>query len=510
MLPSYSNDSTGTRTTLLFAAILIAAALLRFVGLTSGIPYAVGVDEPQVLNRAVIMMKTGDFNPHFFDYPALYIYVQLAVAIVRFMAGAAQGYWHSLDQVTAADFFLWGRTATALIGIATVLIVYRIGLRWGPRPALLAAALMAVMPAHVRESHFVLTDVPTTFFTALTCLLALRAHEQERAQAFAWAGFTAGLAAATKYPSAVAILLPLAAVWMTPGIKPSRLAGAIAAVLAATAAFLLGAPYTLLDLPGFLEGFARLAAWYVPAEGEPGWSVYLKHLRNNVHWTAFLLMLCGTALALVRAVRGPARAKWVLVVVFPIVYFCLISQQHGTIYGRYLLPIVPFTCILAAAAASWMAGLLRRWSVPRPMRTGLVAALTAATLVPAAVKSIEFDRTLSKRSTAALAYDWLVANVPRDAPVAIECASLVLTEAPLRSQTVRQLRMHDHQYYVQRGFEYLVAASPCYGPYLANPQQYPTEHAQYVHLFARNEEVARFAESPQHPGPEFRIFKVRR
>jgi hypothetical protein len=29
--------------------------------------------------------------------------------------------------------------------------------------ALLATALLAVMPNHVRESHFVLTDVPLTF-----------------------------------------------------------------------------------------------------------------------------------------------------------------------------------------------------------------------------------------------------------------------------------------------------------------------------------------------------------
>jgi hypothetical protein len=38
--------------------------------------------------------------------------------------------------------------------------------------------MLAVMPLHVRESHFTLTDVPTTFLVVLTLLLSLRAHER--------------------------------------------------------------------------------------------------------------------------------------------------------------------------------------------------------------------------------------------------------------------------------------------------------------------------------------------
>ena len=58
-----------------------------------------------------------------------------------------------------------------------------------------------------------------------------------------------------------------------------------------------------------------------------------------------------------RAVRGPGRLKWTLADVFPLVYFRFISNQN-IIYGRYLLPLVPFLSILAAAAVvsgvSWL------------------------------------------------------------------------------------------------------------------------------------------------------------
>ena len=205
---------------------LLAAALLRFWALPHGVPFSVQVDEPEVMLRAVRMMKTGDLNPHFFDYPTLYMYLQAVVATARFLAGAMRGEWASLAQAPAEAFYVWGRALTAIMGTATVWILYRVGMRWDRRTALLAAVMFAVMPLHVRESHFVLTDVPVTFFVMLALLLSLRAHERGTAAAFAVAGMAAGLAAGTKYNGAVAVLIPLVCCMMTPAVRlamlPSR------------------------------------------------------------------------------------------------------------------------------------------------------------------------------------------------------------------------------------------------------------------------------------------------
>ena len=125
--------------------VLLSAAVLRFWGLGHGIPYAVSVDEPQIVERAFTMMKTGSLNPHFFDYGSLPIYIQLCVSIVRFIVGSVTGAWDSLEQATSDSFYLWGRAVVAAIGVATVWVVYRIGMRCGRREALVAAALMAVV-----------------------------------------------------------------------------------------------------------------------------------------------------------------------------------------------------------------------------------------------------------------------------------------------------------------------------------------------------------------------------
>jgi hypothetical protein len=108
---------------LALTVVLIAAAVLRFWAIGRGIPYAVQLDEPEIVERAFNMMRSGSLHPHFFDYPSLSIYLQLAVSIARFLAGAVSGEWSSLGQATGGSFYLWGRAVIAMLGVATVLLV---------------------------------------------------------------------------------------------------------------------------------------------------------------------------------------------------------------------------------------------------------------------------------------------------------------------------------------------------------------------------------------------------
>ena len=490
------------------ALTLLAALLLRFWALGQGIPYMLGVDEPEVMDRAVRMIKTGDFNPHFFDYPSLYIYVQSAVSVARFLFGAVRGEWSSLAAAATTDFYLWARAVTALLGAATVGVLYLGGLRWGARTALLAAALLAVMPLHVRESHYVLTDVPATFFVTLTFVLSLRAHERSTIVSFALAGAVAGLATATKYTGAIALVMPLLACWMTPSARPSRFVASLAIVGACGAAFLLTAPYTFLDLPTFLNGFAKLAAVYrsTPVTVPPA-ITYLKHLYNAWHWPAALLVIGGLVLGIVRGIRGPARVKWTLVVVFTLLYYWFVSRQT-LVYGRYLLPIVPFLALLAAAAIVSGVSQLRRYEIPRSVRNALTVTLVLLAIAPPAYTSISFDANAARTWTTQQAYEWITRQVPRGSKITIETRALLLP-ADYRAENVTQLRLTPLESYAASSTDYLVASSQCYGPYLDEPQKYPAEYGDYVRLFRQVPEVARFTPSKEHPGPELRILKVK-
>ena len=352
---------------LLLTVILIVAAWLRFSALSNGLPSSPQVDEPEIVDRALHMMRTGTYNPApFFDYPTLYIYVQTVTAIAFFIAGAFGGAWSSLAQASSSDFYwgfyAWGRGVTAALGTATVLVTYAIARRIGRVAALTAAALLATQPMHVRESHYVLTDVPMTFFVTLTIWLSVRASERGNTRAFLAAGLAAGLAAATKYNGGVVILAPLLAAVLTE--RSTRTGKWLVAVVGGAAvAFIAGAPFTVLDLPAFLDSFARLINQYArPAA--PAHVLYLKHLRINLRTPALILIAAGAALAVyrLRAGRTPERVAWAATSLFAVAWFMMIAGQ-AIVFGRYLLPLLPAVLVILGGAIGGIE------AVPQTLRT---------------------------------------------------------------------------------------------------------------------------------------------
>ena len=489
---------------------LVAAALLRFWPLGAHLPFSPGVDEPEVMERAVRMMKTGELNPHFFDYPSLYIYVEGAASTVRFLVGATQGLWNGLGQAPTEAFYLWGRAVTAMFGTASVWVAHRAGLYWGRLTALIAAVMLAVMPLHVRESHYTLTDVPATFFVVVTLLLSLRAHERSTLWSFALAGAAAGLAGATKYNAGLAVIMPLIACAMTPAARPSRGLAATWVVAGAMIAFLIGAPYTLLDLPNFLNGFARLASEYrAPANTiNPGWYVYLKLLRTSLHWPASLIVLAGLVLGCVRTALGPDRLKWMLLVAFSVLYFFFVSHQN-IYFGRYLLPMVPSLALLGAAAIVWMIDAMRRRGVPAAARQAVTALVTLLAIVPPAYTSISGNIEEGRVWTTEQAYRWIVANVPKGSTIYIEGSVTFQLPTDYPSTHVVLLRRKgDAASFKRDGVEYVVASSQQYGQYADSAHQSSTEYLYYQRLFEDTKELARFTPSAEHPGPELRVLRI--
>ncbi len=512
-------ESIDTRPSAVGLAIVLGvAAILRFWAIGTGIPYALGADEPQIMNRAVAIMRTGDFNPHFFDYPGLYIYVQMAVACVQFVLGASAGAWSSLREIGADNFYFWGRIVTATLGVATVYLVYQIGSRWGSRHALLAAGLLAVMPNHVRESHYVLTDVPVAFFVTLSFLLTLRALEKETVTSFAWAGAAAGLAAATKYYGGIVLIAPFVAVFFVSGTFTARVRMAVALLVAAIAGFLVAAPYTVLDLPGFLNGFAAMANGM---RGRPenlpvGWITYLKHLQiglaaSGEGWArataygAMALLVWGLVHAIVRVITGPGKGRFAILVVFPLVYFAAISN-HLQLYARYLMPILPFVAVLIAIAVVSGVTLSRRFSVPRAARTAAIAILTVVAILPPAIASIRWDAAFGRTTTYDRAYAWIRANLPAKAAVVVETGQFALP-APYRCLNVPRLIIKDYDAYVRDGFGYAVLSGQSSGGVFDAPDSNPEQTAAYRRMLARMSLMQAFKRTRRDMGPDLWIYK---
>jgi hypothetical protein len=214
-----------------------------------------------------------------------------------------------------------------------------------------------------------------------------------------------------------------------------------------------------------------------------------------------------------RAIRGPGRVRWTVTIVFPLLYFYFLSGQT-LVFGRYLLPLLPFVCVLAAVGTVSGVSLLRRFDIPRAPRTAVIAALTAAALLPPAWQSMNFVRTIARTSTVEQAYDWIRSSVPKGSSIVIETQALLLSPKAYKARNVPQLVLDsrapgDRDAYVKDGVDYIVASSQKYGDAMTRPMDFPDLHGAYSRLFEESQEVMRFTPNAEHPGPEIRILRLR-
>ncbi|HVF85209.1 MAG TPA: glycosyltransferase family 39 protein [Abditibacteriaceae bacterium] len=280
--------------------VLFALALgVRLIGLNWGLPtserfYSYHPDERQMLG-AIATVVGGDLNPHFFNYPSLFIYLS---ALTHFLASGFIPSGNSVWELSR-DVLLHARWVSALLGALTVPVVFALGREiGGARLGVLAALLLCFAPAHVQHSHFATVDVAATFWIAMSLWLATRALDLNRdsradttienettpqvltkratakkaatrkaagenatsqneaareaapesyhpARDLLLSALCAGLGAATKYNAVLVLLAPLAALCFIEYSNRARLVFGIVAT--AIAGFLVGCPFSVLS-----------------------------------------------------------------------------------------------------------------------------------------------------------------------------------------------------------------------------------------------------------------------
>lgn len=495
---------------LAFWLVLAAGVLLRLAHLGAGIPYAVGIDEPAIMTTVTRILKSGDFNPHFFEYPTGYIYVQLGGAVVTFLVGAMQHAWRAVGPVGPGDFYYGARLLSVAIAAGTIALVHQAGLRWGARAALAAAALVAVLPMHVRESHFALTDTPLTFAAVLTLLLTLRACERPSLRAFLFAGAASGLAAGIKYNGLMAVSMPLVAVLaLERGRHPARAAAALVVVASCVAAFFVTTPYAIFDLPAFLNGFGTQAAAFSPRSGsaEPSWILYAKHMRLAFGWPGILLCLAGFAIAVYRIARGPDRMRWALLLVFPAVYFYLINGW-GFMFARYAMPIVPFMALWAGVAIIAIVDRLAGKAWPRVVQQTAVVAIVAAAVVPPLVGSVQWVQSHGAETTQTQAWKWIKSHIWHNAIVLSEARRLDLPSEQYQYYFARRRIAHrDPNELVASGVEWIILSSDAWEDRPTSGSKFGPP-AVYAPILERYHVATVIRPSPDVAGPEIHILKL--
>ena len=147
----------------------VALALgLRLLGIDWGLPAV--YEEAYPFKKSWPMWGWGadasvDLNPHFFNYPSLFFYVQFLGQGLLFLLLRLFGPVDSvldyrvLYELDKTPFYIMGRTLTALFASATVWVTFRLGQRLrGPCTGALAACLLAVNQFHIAKSQVIEVD----------------------------------------------------------------------------------------------------------------------------------------------------------------------------------------------------------------------------------------------------------------------------------------------------------------------------------------------------------------
>jgi 4-amino-4-deoxy-L-arabinose transferase-like glycosyltransferase len=359
--------------------LIVALGLgLRLTGIQWSLPDArhplatYHPDERVNLNAALQAdIAHGQFDIKFYNYGTFYFYLaNLAQTI-----GAGYGVIPKLpaaeaspeaqqagQAATNAGLFLAGRLVSALLGTATLPVLYLLGRRlFGRRAGLIAALFYGVAPLAVLHAHFFTVDVTATFFVSLALLWSARLLTSQTWSDYALAALWAGLAAATKYNAGLVMIAPIVAHFLNKApnaCRKHRAAQFVVLVTIALVTFLIACPGPWLNFDAFwngLPGYPSSGLRYELIDHSRGGHGYLftntgngwwYHLAVSLPFGLGLGLLIAGLIGLVSALRQRTKADWLLLAFF-LVYFG-ISGLSNVRFARYMLPLFPVFCLWAA------------------------------------------------------------------------------------------------------------------------------------------------------------------
>ncbi len=148
-----------TKQRLAVGSVFLLAAALRLFGLYWGAPARIDLhpDEMVHVMRHALAISLADPDPHFLNYPSFLIYLIAILNGALTRLGWVTEPWQSYIVARAIVASFGAATAPAVFWLVTEITGSALA-------ATLSALWVALLPLHVWESHFAVTDVVMTFW----------------------------------------------------------------------------------------------------------------------------------------------------------------------------------------------------------------------------------------------------------------------------------------------------------------------------------------------------------
>lgn len=282
------------------------------------------------------------------------------------------------------------------LSIGTVLALYFLALSayHDDRVALLSALVLAVIPVSVAGARFIKEDIPLMFWCTCALLAMMELLNKAKPAYYLAASALIGYAIATKYSGLILLPVFLVAHLLFVSRHDRKWSALfswqfLVSPLLIVVVFLLVNPYSLVYLErsveGFLSqlGFARIGGGVedtIPPRTF-WWTYYLRYvIPQGTSWLLTLCFVVGFVLSLKSSRRSPTRIVLCAWVGLYYLTFELASGKAQVFPARYLHPLFPALCCLAAYSLVFLYQKLASRSITRLFAVGV---LGVAVIVPA-------------------------------------------------------------------------------------------------------------------------------
>ncbi len=421
---------TENRARVLLICVMFAAALLRFYGLDWGTDNLTGQfhafhpDETTIISNS--RWVGTDLRKIVAPYGKAPMYILWAVANTVGTLTSTDPF--DLTNNTTARFtYTLARSLSALLGLLTVWVVYKIGDRLGGTwVGLLSAFFLAFSAGHIQQSHYYTVEIAFTFWVTLALYLMLSMPGASK-RIYIVCGVVCGLAAGTRLAGVwLGVPFIIAHLWEGQGIrnKLKNLATpAVACYL--LAAFLVTSicePFLLLDPAHYFktDTVLQISSSIRIATGESIhiWTLsdfattpYLFHLTDLLPFALGLPLEVASLVGLVLLIRRRQKTA-ILILSWCLFYFLIIGRLHSKPI-RYIVPMLPSLAIVGAWATWQSIDWLRKHS-----RLFYLPALIV--IVPAVAWGVGITRIYMEEDSRITASRWVHHNIPPGATVLTE------------------------------------------------------------------------------------------
>lgn len=446
----------------LLSIVFLIAIIVRFVGLVPNIAHT---DELYIIDHSRLLLYnillSGDFDPYVYKYGSTIFYLQIIPLLPFLLAGfiliitgfanpPPSGFGHPfIDFIEQArDLFpvipLWvGRALTATVGVLSIGIIFKIGKQlFGYGVGILSAFALAVNPFHVRDSHYITTDVLFIFMILVAFWSMVNIFQTSRLKWYILSGLFIGISSTVRYFPLALIIYPIA-VLMDSHKDKSWLFKLILGLVAIPLGVFIGMPFVFfnpesrdilnqdvqMQLQWYgtsITAFLSSAVVFFATMGKtefPLWSELLPTEYTPFHSSFLILRVFGIPfmiIAFLGLVIGFLKypLKTLFVSFIPIAAFFYISFYVPAVYERLSLPIVPFIVLFGAVSLNWIWNYIKKTSFANWRRFLIAGAIGYFIFYHSVSATFASSISCGKESFDTQALNWVEETIPENTKLA--------------------------------------------------------------------------------------------